>query len=368
MVLARDINLHISTSYNPPLLTRGQALTDAYIRKISLYNVGGVYIESTLPDEIEPREGINQRLKGRALRDIKSIFRDFKTNKYVLGRGQMQRLIGLSKDLVYDILSKDCYITDISGLRGYDDYTYHHSLYVSVLSIATGVSLGFPEGVLHEIALSGLLHDIGKMAIPIEIINKPGSLTEKEFEIIKSHPSNAVEFLRDRNDLSASVISGIEHHHERYSGGGYPHGLKGEQIPLYARILAVCDVYDALTSNRPYKKQSFPSEAIEYMMGAADVQFDYNILVAFLKNVAAYPVGTFVALSNGETGVVIRNHSEAILRPIVRLLDGGGHSGGRIDLLTDPHYANVTIVDRGYKEHRLSLIKLSAPPREEVSL
>lgn len=367
MVLAKDIYLHVSTSYNPPLLTKGQPLTEPYIKKIALYNVTGVYIESAFADDIVAGESLDKKLRERAVSDIKTIFKDFKKNKLSLQHAQMEKMMSLAKDLVFDILSKDEYMVDLIELKSYDDYTYHHSLCVSILAIATGISLGLNKSVLDEIALCALMHDIGKMAVPIEIINKPSSLTPEEYDVIKLHPMNAVNFLKEKHLASNSVIAGIEHHHEKYNGTGYPHGIKGDEIPLYARIISVCDVYDALTSNRPYKKQCFPSEAIEYIMGCADVHFDYDIVTAFLKNIAAYPVGTCVALSNGEIAVVVRNHREAILRPIVRLINSDGLGGEKIDLHADPRFASVTIVDKGHTMRTLDYGKLtsSSPAQKE---
>ena len=144
----------------------------------------------------------------------------------------------------------------------------------------------------------------------------------------------------------------METHHERYDGTGYPKGLKGEKIPLYGKILAVADVYDALTSNRPYRRANFPSEAIEYMMACADTHFDINVLSSFLKIVSVYPTGTIVTLSDGRRAIVVENHHENILRPTVRPLDGGSD----INLLEDMDSMSVTITGMGYSSEDVSLV------------
>lgn len=359
MVLAKDIYLHVSNAFMPPLLTKGQPLTELYLRKLHMYGISGAYVENILlPDEIEPEEPLTEELKRKSLHDIRQAFTDFRKRQYVLEATQMKKLTNLTDRLVREMLESPCgCVNDMVDLHSYDDYTYHHSLYVSVLSIATGVSLGLPESSLRELALAALLHDIGKLAVPVEIINKPGMLTEAEFDLVKQHPQQGVKYLAGRREISAAILSGIEFHHERYNGSGYPYGLAGEKIPYYARILAVCDVYNALTSTRPYKQRSFPSEAVEYMLGSAQIHFDYDILVAFLKNIAAYPVGIIVKLSNGEQAVVIKNHPGSLLRPTIRILPPEtGATGPLIHLANDARYASVTIVDRGYREYRTGFL------------
>lgn len=354
MILSKDINLNRANKFNLPLLTKGQILTKEYIQRITKYNIRGVYVESEVAEDIVIKETIDDKLKNRTLCDIKEVFDDFATNRSVLDTAKAGRILSTAKDLVNNILSNKENMVNLSDLKSYDDYTYYHSLCVAVLSISTGVAMGLKSNTLNEIAISGLLHDIGKMIIPLDILNKPSKLTEEEFAIIMKHPSAAVEQLRKRHLFPAIVTNAIESHHERYDGTGYPNGVSGKKIPLFGRILAVCDVYDALTSNRPYRKQLFPSEAIEYMMGNAGTHFDHEILTAFLKTVAAYPVGTFVSLSHGKKAIVIKNQPNNTLRPIVRLINEDGSSGEEIDLFSDPKYMQTTIIGIAYDDKELS--------------
>jgi len=167
--------------------------------------------------------------------------------------------------LVNSMLNNDEVMINLSSLKDYDNYTYTHSLSVALLCITIGIKMGMRESSLIDLACCGLLHDIGKMAVPLSILNKPGVLTEEEFSIIKQHPTIAYEHLEGTQALSSAVLRGIESHHEKYDGSGYPKGLKARYIPLYGRVLAVADVYDALTSDRPYREARFAHEAIEYM-------------------------------------------------------------------------------------------------------
>lgn len=349
MVLAKDINLLITDSFSLPLLRRGQILNELFIRKIKTHNVTGVYIENELSDDIIVDDIVNEKLKATVLCDIKKNFNQFKNNRGEVNTYIVDSIAKMAKSLVLDILGNDEILINLIDLKSYDDYTYRHSLCVAILSITTGISLGLNEHMLTEIATSALLHDLGKMTIPIEIINKPDLLTPEEYEIVKKHPVTAVEQLKSKCLVSQSILSGIESHHEKYDGTGYPYGLKGDEIPLYGKILAISDVYDALTSTRSYRRACFPNEAIEYIMGCADVHFDYEILKAFLKNIAAYPVGTFVSLSDGNVAVVVKNLQQNALRPIVRIIYPDGTTSKNINLSYDMQYANITIVGMGYE-------------------
>ncbi len=349
MVLAKDVNLLITDTFSLPLLRRGQVLNELFIKKIKFHNVSGVYIDNKIADDIIVDDIINEKLKATVLSDIKKNFNQYKNNRGEVNIHIVDNIARMAKSLVLDILSNDEILINLIDLKSYDDYTYRHSLCVAILSITTGISLNLNEHMLTEIAMCALLHDLGKMMIPIEIINKPDLLSPEEYEIVKKHPTIAVDQLRKKHLVSEAVLSGIASHHEKYDGTGYPQGLKGNEIPLYAKILAIADVYDALTSTRSYRRACFPNEAIEYVMGCAEVHFDYEILRAFLKNIAAYPVGTFVSLSDGNIAVVVRNLQINPIRPIIRIIYPDGTTSKNIDLAQDLNYANITIVGMGYE-------------------
>lgn len=348
MVLARDIYFFVSNPYHVPLLTKGQKLTSLYINKIKARNISGVYIVSSVLEDVEVSTVIDEQLRTKAMADIITVFKAYETDG--LDPQAINKIRNVAKDLVLSILSKDKVLLNLIELKTYDDYTYSHCLCVAITGVIIGVSLGLTEKMLNDIAMAALLHDIGKQDISIDIINKPTQLSDEEYNVIKAHPQNAVERLKKQNLVSPMVLSGILSHHEKCDGTGYPLGLSGKDIPFYGKVLAVADVYDALTSNRPYRKAWFPSEAIEYMMGCTDTHFDFEILTAFLKNVTTYPVGTYVTLSNGQHAVVVKHLSENTLRPVVRIIEEDGSSGGDINLLSDMNYINTTIVGMGYND------------------
>ncbi|MDF2950293.1 MAG: rpfG6, partial [Sedimentibacter sp.] len=316
MILAKDIALYNSCNFNSLLLTKGQVLNNTYIKKVNYHNIEGAYIESEAFSDIHMDSYINDKLKAKSLTQIKDVYYEFKMSSGKLNAKSIKQLSSIVDNLVIELLNKKDLSYNVIDFKNYDTYTFQHCLNVATLSISTGISMGFSESHLHELGMSGLLHDIGKMLIPIEILNKPAELTDEEYEIIKDHPENAVNQLR--NLVSNNVLRSIEGHHEKLDGTGYPHNRKANNIHNYAKILAVCDVYDALTSDRPYRKPSFPNEVIEYIMGCADTHFDYEILKHFIKIIVAYPIGSFVKLSDKRLAVVVKNYSENIMRPLVR--------------------------------------------------
>jgi HD-GYP domain-containing protein (c-di-GMP phosphodiesterase class II) len=193
--------------------------------------------------------------------------------------------------------------------------------------------------------MASLLHDIGKMFIPQEILNKKGKLTDEEYEIVKTHSFKGYQILKENAEFSYYSSIGVLHHHEKYNGTGYPFELKGNKISILGRIIAIADVYDALISDRPYRKSLFPSEALEYIMGGGGTFFDTEIVRFFTKIVAPYPIGTGVLLSNNSTGIVIKNYRDCCMRPVVKIIKQGDEliTPYFIDLKNDSNARGIVI-------------------------
>lgn len=208
---------------------------------------------------------------------------------------------------------------NIVRLKNADDYTYMHSVAVCALMIALGKQLGLSESEIKDAGIAGLLHDVGKMMIPDGVLNKPGKLTDAEFELVKTHPRKGWELLRISQGANAVALDVCLHHHERVDGTGYPERICGEPLSLHARMGAVCDVYDALTSNRCYKNGWEPAETLRKMAVWKDGHFDETVFHAFVKTIGIYPSGTLVKLKSGRLAVVIQQSEKSLLTPLVKV-------------------------------------------------
>lgn len=207
---------------------------------------------------------------------------------------------------------------NLARLKNIDDYTYLHSVAVSGLMIALGRQLGLSASDLKDAGIAGLMHDVGKALISNEVLNKPGKLTDEEFAIIKEHPRKGWEVLNVAQGANAMALDVCLHHHERVDGKGYPEAISGDKLTLFARMGAVCDVYDALTSNRCYKKGWEPAETLRKMAEWRQGHFDETVFNAFVKTIGIYPSGTLVKLKSGRLAVVIEQTEKSLLTPIVK--------------------------------------------------
>ena len=207
---------------------------------------------------------------------------------------------------------------NLARLKTKDDYTYLHSVAVCALMIALGKQLGLTGAELKNAGLAGLLHDVGKMQIPEDVLNKPGKLTDEEFETIKQHPRKGWEILQGSSEVTEVVLDVCLHHHERVDGTGYPERISSAPLSLFARMGAVCDVYDALTSNRCYKHGWEPAETIRKMAEWRNGHFDERVFQAFVKTIGIYPSGTLVRLKSGRLAIVIEQTEKSLLTPIVK--------------------------------------------------
>ncbi|MES2187148.1 MAG: HD-GYP domain-containing protein [Pseudomonadota bacterium] len=208
-------------------------------------------------------------------------------------------------------------LISVARLKRRDEYTYMHSVTVCALMLSLGRQIGLPEAQLRAAGLAGMLHDLGKAMMPLDVLNKPGKLTDAEFDIIKSHPERGHALLVEGGSVGPEVLEVCLHHHEKMDGSGYPHGLAGDGIGLFARMAAICDVYDAITSIRPYKTGWDPGEALR-RMAQWKGHFDPKLFQAFVKTMGIYPVGTLVRLQSGRLAVVTQHNPKALLSPKVK--------------------------------------------------
>ena len=231
---------------------------------------------------------------------------------------QTGEAVELVDDITHSVMRNPGALLNFARLKNKDDYTYQHSVAVSALMVALGRQMGIEGDMLRSIGLAGLLHDIGKMMLPDTVLNKP-RLTDEQYEVFKTHPRLGWKILKEAHDVDATVLDVCLHHHERVDGTGYPERLSGDDLTLFARMAAVCDTYDKLTSDRFNRKGVSPAEAIRRMTELRGTQLDQTVFHAFVKTVGIYPVGTMVKLKSGRLGIVTDQTSKSLLTPIVKV-------------------------------------------------
>lgn len=288
------------------LLNANTVLKRSFINRLALLGYPGLYIYDDIAKGVEVKELISEEVRMKTIESLKTL--------------NLDACRVMANAIVDELLQKSGISFDMVNIASFDNYTYVHSLNVAVLSVIVGIGFGLSNDRLNLLSQAALLHDIGKTKISLDILNKKEKLTDQEMEIIRSHPQEGYNMVKDNLKMSAVVKNVILSHHENEDGSGYPRHLKGDDIHFFAKIIHVCDVYDALVTNRVYRKAMNPAEALEYLMSNCCVMFNIDCVQKIMEYVSPYPTGITVELSNGEQAIVIQQNSVNRVRPKVVII------------------------------------------------
>jgi HD-GYP domain-containing protein (c-di-GMP phosphodiesterase class II) len=362
--IGRDILSHFDET---PLLRAGTRVSDSYRQSLLRSSITSVWVDDGLSDGIEPLEVLGEDTKRKASAAIHKAFRDI-SQSFVVGRsltretaGEMRKVAEL---ICTDVAANVHSALALNDLASADGYTMRHSLAVTALGLSLGLRVMRKFGWVDDqgnrrfdnidrrlsmLGVGLLLHDIGKLGVPSAILRKTGPLTEEEWTAMRSHPDMGVRILQQADGISAVSRAVVRSHHERWDGGGYPAGMVGAEIHQFARIASVADVFDALTSDRSYRRALPAHDGWSYIVSRAGQDFDPEVVEVFASSVAPHPPGTGVVLSDGRFGIVKDVRPAAVMQPIVRIVsrDGGSRAavGAEIDLSQCP---DVTIISTDF--------------------
>lgn len=288
---------------------------------------------------------IKKEVKNEAINVICQTVEDVKYGKIINSR-ETKKVV---KNMLEEIIENREAMLELERIKEYDDYTFVHSLNVCILSMLIGLELKLDKNHLEELALGALLHDVGKTLILNSILNKEDQLSSIEFEEIKKHPLYSYQIIsQDRYIGEIPKIIAYQHQ-ERYNGLGYPQGLKHNEINNYAAVTSLADVYDALITDRVYRRALLPYEAMKVIIGSSGIDFEPNIAGTFVRSMSIYPPGSLVRLNTGEIAIVIKVSKESIIRPIIRvILDPSGTTCKEvvdIDLVKEGKHYIIGAVD-----------------------
>jgi putative nucleotidyltransferase with HDIG domain len=287
-----------------------------YKKRLLNLGIKHIYINDRKSRGIEVEEVIDDELRMKYQKVVRKTFANIKQNKKI----NIDEIKTSISNLVDEILNNNNVLVNLVDIKSTDSYTFQHSVNVATLSILLAKNLNYDRSDLIKIGIGAMLHDIGKLAIPEEILKKPGKLDEEEYAIIQKHPSLGYQNTKTNQQISPLSRIIILYHHEKVDGSGYPDGLIKEDIHEFARIVAVTDVFDALTSDRCYRNRWTTRKAVDFLISKSGVDFDTKFVREFMKHIAIFPNGTTVKLNTGEKAIIKEQNNQAPTRPVIRII------------------------------------------------
>lgn len=310
------------------LLSEGVELKERMIQRLNSLGISYIFIKDSQTEDIEYKGTLSDPVRKKAIQTINSTFSEIQkdsslSSSFVVEKAS-RRLSELIRFLMTELGNNKDLLNLLSDAYTYDNYIFTHSLNVTLYSLALGLELKLTPKELETLGLGAIFHDIGKLKVPLDVLLKPGKLTEEEYVAIKEHAETGFQILRKVQTIPLLVAHCAYQHHERINGSGYPRGLTGKDIHFFGKIIAVADVFDAVTSNRVYRKAMLPHEGLEILYAGCGTLFEQEIVEAFRLAVAIYPIGITVELNDGRKGIVIGQNIGLGDRPIIRIMEHNG--------------------------------------------
>lgn len=323
---------------NRCLMNKGFELTSRSIEKIMMLDYDRLWIKD---DYDFVSEYLSDELKLKATRCIKSVFTGYSSKKVNLDLKKVEELKEIIENVVDEVMENSKCVIQLSSLKNFDNGMYEHAVDVARISVLIGVNMDLKREQLINLCQAAMLHDIGKTKLPSKLLNKNTDYTPEELQQLRAHSRHGYQIMKDSGSFSVPAYVPLLQHHERFDGKGYPEGIKGDKINLYARIISIANVYSNMRSISSSIKAYSQSDVLEYFYADCSRQFDPEILQVFLSKVPVYEVGQIIKLSNGKKAFVIQNNVSALARPIVRILTEDNKLGEEIDLSLN---LNITII------------------------